>query len=191
MVVGVDIDGVLADQITGVLPRIKRRWNVDLRYEDVTHFRLPIAETDIAVEIVEAMMDTTYLLAMPVHAGAADFLTQIAQRHTVKLITARPEYALDATHEWLRRHRLRFDEIVLAKETLKSRHGADVLVDDYTGNIREFLSRSDGTAILLAQPWNQDFDGLMPWLGTPRLIVRQSLEEVGRTIGDCANCSLP
>jgi hypothetical protein len=81
--------------------------------------------------------------------------------------------------------------VVLAKETLKSRHGADVLVDDYTGNIREFLSNSNGTAILVAQPWNQTLEGLWPWLGTSRLAVSETLEDAGRAISDCARCSLP
>ncbi len=175
MIVGVDIDGVLANQIHGVLPRIKERWGVELTYEDVTHFRLPIADTDIAVEIVDAMTSPDYLLGMPVHVGAHELLDWLAVRHEVKLITARPARALAATRKWLEINGLRYDELVPATEALKSQHGADVLIDDYTGNIREFLQRSDGYAIVLSQPWNRELADLEPWLASKRLYVARDL----------------
>jgi len=175
VIVGVDIDGVLANQIHGVLPRIKERWGVELTYEDVTHFRLPIADTDIAVEIIDAMTSPDYLLGMPVHVGAHELLNWLAGRHKVKLITARPTSALETTRKWLEINGLRYDELVPATEALKSQHGADVLLDDYTGNISEFLERSDGYAILLSQPWNQALADLDQWLATKRLYVAKDL----------------
>jgi hypothetical protein len=54
---------------------------------------------------------------------------------------------------------------VPAQEALKSKHGADALVDDYPGNIAEFLSRSTGVAVLVDQPWNQSAEDPAPWLG--------------------------
>ena len=182
MIVGVDIDGVLANQIHGVIPRIKERWGVELTYEDVTHFRLPIADTDIAVEIVDAMTTPDYLLGMPVHPGAHELLDSLAAQHEVKLITARPTHALAATRRWLEVHGLHYDELVSAAETLKSQHGADVLIDDYTGNISEFLERSDGYAILLSQPWNQDLADLDRWLLSKRLYVAKDLRDAQEMI---------
>jgi hypothetical protein len=46
--------GLLADQITGVLPRIKQKYDVALSYADVTEWELPIKSSNIAIEIVEA-----------------------------------------------------------------------------------------------------------------------------------------
>jgi uncharacterized HAD superfamily protein len=182
VIVGVDIDGVLANQIHGVIPRIKERWGVELTYDDVTHFRLPIADTDIATEILYAMSTPDYLLEMPVHAGAHELLDALAGRHKIKLITARPTYALEATRRWLKVHRLRYDELVPAAETLKSQHGADVLIDDYTGNVSEFLEKSDGYAILLRQPWNQDLAELERWLPSKRLLVANDLRDAHEMI---------
>jgi 5'(3')-deoxyribonucleotidase len=178
MIVGVDIDGVLANQIHGILPQIKERWGVDLTYEDVTHFRLPIADTDIAVEIVSAMKSPDYLLQMPVHEGARELLDWLAGRHQVKLITARPVGALAATRRWLEANGLRYDDLVSATEALKSRHGADILIDDYTANVSEFLQESDGYGILLSQPWNQNLGDLDHWLASERLYVAKDLLDV-------------
>lgn len=77
-----------------------------------------------------------------------------------------------------RRERLAYDELVLAREALKSRHGADALVDDYAGNIAEFLGHSEGIAILVDQPWNQNVDELAPWLNGLRLRRLASLGDV-------------
>lgn len=68
--VGFDVDGVLGNQIAGVIPRVKRRHGIDLKYEDVTDWRLPIGESSIDHEILAAMDDPDYLLYMPVHVGA-------------------------------------------------------------------------------------------------------------------------
>jgi hypothetical protein len=84
---GVDLDGVLANQVVGVLPRIEANYGVVLRYEDVVHWRLPISgtgsSTDIAAEIVAAQSDREYVLSMPVHDGAQEILDEL--RRTIAL----------------------------------------------------------------------------------------------------------
>jgi uncharacterized HAD superfamily protein len=182
MIVGVDIDGVLANQIEGVLPRIKRRLGINLGYEDITHFRLPLGDSDVAVEILDAMTSPDYLLSMPVHDGAHELLQWLAERHTVKLITARPATAIGPTRQWLAQNDLPYHELVAATEALKSRHGTDVLIDDYVGNLAEFLERSDGVGIVLEQPWNTDRSELLAWLQNGRLLLAENLPAVQRLI---------
>ena len=90
LTIGIDVDGVLADQIAGVLPLIRERYDINLRYEDITDWRLPIANTDIAQEIVRAQENREYVLNMRVHEGAKrvlDFLhrdTQDRGNHRTK-----------------------------------------------------------------------------------------------------------
>lgn len=175
MIIGIDIDGVLANQIAGVLPRLKQRFGVDLSYDDITAFRLELNGSNLSAEILDAMHDPTYVEGMPVHAGAEQFLTSLRVRHTVKLITARPAYALPSTEAWLAANGLPFDELIPAAEALKSHHGADILVDDYIGNIAEFLANSPGLAIVLDQPWNQNLDELEEWCEQRRLLKAKDL----------------
>lgn len=78
---GFDVDGVLGDQIAGVLPRIKEKFGIDLDYQDVTDWRLPVASSDIAVEIEQAVKDPSYVLRMPVHAGAKETLDDLFPHH--------------------------------------------------------------------------------------------------------------
>jgi 5'(3')-deoxyribonucleotidase len=155
--VGVDLDGVLADQVTGVLPRILDAYGIDLTYEDVTHWRLPLGSTtDIAKEIVAAQEDRDYVLTMAVHPGAQEMLKSLRARYRIVVLTARAGDALEWSVEWLHAKGLYFDEIAGSKEAKKSLHGVDALVDDYLGNVEEFLTNATGPAVLVDQPWNRD-----------------------------------
>jgi hypothetical protein len=53
-----------------------------------------------------------------------------------------------------------------------------VLVDDYLGNIREYLAKTNGIAILVDQPWNRDRRDLQKYIKDGRLTVVSDLAEV-------------
>ncbi len=90
--IGVDVDGVLADQIRGVLPRIKQRHGVTLTPEQVIHWKLPIGDTDIAQEIVAAMTsDTDYVRSMRPHDGAVPAIRALYRENWLVVVTARPK----------------------------------------------------------------------------------------------------
>lgn len=177
--IGVDLDGVLANQIEGVLPRIRELYDIALTYEDITDWQLTTGPSDIAVEIVRSLTDESYVTGMPVHAGAGKMLDCLRQRHRVVIITARGPHALEWSERWLRAHRLHYDEIIGAKEAKKSIHGTDALVDDYLGNVQEFLASTQGVAVLVDQPWNRaGREVLDPHLSAGRLAIAPSLSKV-------------
>jgi uncharacterized HAD superfamily protein len=180
---GVDLDGVLANQIVGVLPRIYANYGVELTYEDITHWRLPIqsarVSTDIATEIVAAQTEREYVLSMPVHPGARQMLEALQQDFRIIVLTARAGDTLSWSAEWLRRNSLPFDEIAGSAEAKKSLHGADALVDDYLGNVEEFLMNTSGPAVLIDQPWNRaERDALASFVSAGRLATVSALNEV-------------
>jgi uncharacterized HAD superfamily protein len=132
---GVDLDGVLANQVVGILPRIEASYGVVLTYEDVIDWRLPISgvgsSTDIAAEIVAAQTDREYVLTMPVHHGAQQMLEELGRAFRIVVLTARSGDALEWSVEWLRLNHLPFDDLAGSEEAKKSLHGVDALVDDY------------------------------------------------------------
>jgi 5'(3')-deoxyribonucleotidase len=169
-VVGVDIDGVLGNQVHGVLERVNARLSRDFRYEHVVHWDVPFGvSTSFVPEVKAAMGDPRYVLEMPVHEGAAKLLEALRDRYVVKIITVRPVEVIPLTERWLRDNGLAYDELVFAEEALKSRHGADVLIDDYPKNLVEFLDSGSGFGLLVDQPWNQEVFALGTWLESPRL----------------------
>jgi 5'(3')-deoxyribonucleotidase len=187
MVVGVDLDGVVGDQLAGVLPRVAARLGLDLTPEDVTEFRLPIGDSDIAEEIKRAQRDPSYILEMPVFPGAQAMVAALRSHARVIAVTARPAATIAATIDWIERNGLEFDDVVIATEGRKSLHGADVLVDDFVGNIVEFLAASTGNgptrAVLVDRPWNRrDRRALEEWVASGRCDVAYGLEDVPRFV---------
>src|SRR5262249_32133038 len=155
-----------------VLPLIRQRHDVDLKYKDITHWRLPIKTSDIAQEIVRAQEDRNYVLGMRAHEGAKRFLKLVHKAHRIVVITARKGDAGDPwTAQWLRKKGLPYDQVVAGAEARKSEHRTDVLVDDYDGNISEYLANTDGIAVLVNQPWNQDRESLKSFVEAGRLYI--------------------
>lgn len=100
--IGVDIDGVLADQVGQVLPLINEQFNLSLDREDVADWRLPLPTgSDIAVEIEKALKNSDCVLGMSRLPGARQFLNRIYPKHEIVIITARPPEALGWTRVWL------------------------------------------------------------------------------------------
>jgi uncharacterized HAD superfamily protein len=187
--VGVDLDGVLANQVVGVLPRIAEEYGVELDYEDVDDWRLPIVPTNgreptnIADEIVAAQQDHDYVVSMPVHAGAREMLDELRERFRVVVLTARGGDALGWSIEWLQGNELPFDKIAGSIEAQKSLHGVDALVDDYLGNVREFMDETTGPSVLVDQPWNRvGRERLAPYIRADRLMVVTRLEDVASAL---------
>jgi 5'(3')-deoxyribonucleotidase len=115
---------------------------------------------------------------MPVHDGARSTLKFIRERNRVLVITARKGAAIEWTADWLRRNRLPFDEFVGGAQVNKSVHATDVLIDDYLGNIIEFLENTPGVAVLVDQPWNRQRQTLEPFLTSGRAFVVSNLPEL-------------
>ncbi|MBK5218947.1 MAG: hypothetical protein JJE35_04060 [Thermoleophilia bacterium] len=177
-VVGVDIDGVLGNQVSGVLDRVNARLDLSLDYKDVVHWDVPLGNTSFVPEIALAMADPAYILEMPLHDGAQAMLRELKKTYYVKLLTVRPPEAIPPTMRWLARNELAFDELARAEEARKSLHEVDALIDDYVGNLAEFLENTPGAGVLVDQPWNQDVSTLDGWRDDPRLIRSEKLSGI-------------
>jgi 5'(3')-deoxyribonucleotidase len=116
---------------------------------------------------------------MPTFKGAVSLIRKLRERYRVMLITARPPSSRSLTDEWLRENGFEFDVVVTAREADKSAHGADVLIDDYTGNIEDFVTRSAGLGILIDRPWNRrDRERLREEIDTGRVVVARNLADI-------------
>ncbi len=180
--IGIDVDGVLADQIDGVLPIIKRKYGIQLKYSDIAHWRLPIDRTTIADEIEDAQRFESYISNMPVHEGARQQLRELVKQNKIFIVTARHAECDPWTIEWLLTNRICYDQYINSCKTSKDQHSLEVLMDDYVKNIKDFLTGTDGYGILFNRPWNQERTELKQWRKTGRLIIVKSWDEVGEAI---------
>lgn len=184
--IAIDVDGVLADQIAGIIPIVKNEHKIDLQYEDIISWNLKIKKTSIDKIIINEQKERGYVLGMPMHAGAYEIVNKLIKHHYIAIATARPIDSDHWTKEWLNNNKIPYDSYHNLKESGK--HNAsenfNILIDDYIGNIKSFLDKHDGKAILFSQPWNQKRTDLMKYIDEGRLIVVTNWQDIPESIND-------
>jgi 5'(3')-deoxyribonucleotidase len=185
--IGVDVDGVLANQVIGVLPIIKDRYGQEIDYGDVTDWRLPVGDTSIDKLIVEELKQKPFVINMPLHLGAKKILTKIARKHKVAIATARSAESNQWTMQWLKLKGVPFDDFYSAGEGGKHNEleKLDIFIDDHEENIISFLNTHvDKSAVLFSQPWNSDRKKLSGFFSEGRLAYVNSWEEIPGAISN-------
>jgi 5'(3')-deoxyribonucleotidase len=163
---GFDFDGVIADTAETFLRLACERYELcHIRQEDITSFDVEQC-IDIPEEIVteifkDILVDSvaTGLKPMP---GAVAVLGELAEKHTITVVTARPLSA--PVHDWLE-HVLpestlpKFRVVAMGAHDDKPRHiyeqGLRYFIDDRAETCIQ-LSRSNIHPIVFSQPWNRN-----------------------------------
>lgn len=154
--IGIDIDGVMADQTREILRRINAETNSRFRRRHVDAWDAKLGGIDIEVAIEKALAeDDTYIRGMRVLPTARVSLAKLSQKHTLIAVTHRSEGAREATQDWISQKGLPISRIEYTRGSSKAEVDVDILVDDNPANVDEF-AKSSGTAILLRQPWNRE-----------------------------------
>lgn len=155
LIVGVDVDGVLGEQIPALLRRLQsgKQIGMGLSKENIAEWAFTFDGTDIAKEMEEALLDETFVSSMAPIEGAAPALKALHKHFHIVIATSRPIVTQKATAEWLRKN-FRFHEVANTRQTGKSVLGLEILIDDNVDNARSFVA-SGGMALLFDQPWNR------------------------------------
>ena len=154
--VGIDVDGVLGDQVPPALMRIQQRKKIGIGYtkERITNWNQPIDGSSIDKEIEEALLDPEFVREMPLVPGSTAAMSELHKKFHIVISTSRPLETESETIKWLRRNFPKsFHEFVNTRLFGKETLGLKILVDDYSNNIRRFAS-AGGIGLLFSQPWN-------------------------------------
>jgi 5'(3')-deoxyribonucleotidase len=154
LTIGVDIDGVLGDVVTPTLKRINRAYGLTLKYSDITIWNIAVANTRIDVEIENALRNPAIALALKCYPNAEKVMAELYRKYRVVIVTSRIVEAEKSTHKWLKLH-FKVHDYLSTRKTGKSHLPVDVLIDDFTPNIKGF-AENGGFGILFDQPWNRE-----------------------------------
>ncbi len=177
--IGVDVDGVLADQITGVLASASKSVGRPLKYDDIEAWDMPLGEgTDIKAVIEHRLFDKQYVKTMPAHPDAASVMHLLYSQDRITVITSRNAKCRGWTRTWLRLQGIPYDKLQIAGKSGKSGHNLDILIDDYVGHIQQTLAQPVGYAILFDQPWNRNDAWFLGNRGNSRLFVAKSWQDI-------------
>ena len=158
LLIGLDIDGVIVDYATAMLPLLSEVCHRPVSIEEICCYDLQEA-LDIDEETNEYIwgqtLGTELLIdALPIE-DAIDGLSRIS-RHEIWIITHRPLSLRNLTERWLGKRQVKYDNIIFVENSDKMSAGPmfDVFVEDY---LEEALIFADAgvLTLLFNQPWNQ------------------------------------
>jgi 5'(3')-deoxyribonucleotidase len=156
--VAVDMDGVLVEQVIPVLEKLKQEKKIEMNKSMITDWEYPISGTNIKIEIEKAERQEEFVRRMPPVEGAIDGIKILSNKFKIVIATSRELITDSWSKDWLEHNRIPYDIFVNTRSAGKTLTGIDILIDDYIGNVEQFIRNGDENrrAILFAQPWNQD-----------------------------------
>jgi len=154
--IGVDIDGVLADQVAAVLMEIEKDYGKRYSKSEINRAHWSFQGIEIWTEISRLLSDPDYVIRVPVIEGSQEAIKQLSRvDHDLLVVTARRPHTEEATRRWLKTHFPCLDQYHHARTGTKHSIPSDVLIDDLDLNIAEFVkSDTKRRGILFLHPWS-------------------------------------
>lgn len=161
---GIDLDGVVADFTKGWMGFYNREFGTNLTVADsvswdglteLTHFDSMGEFWDWASDL-DGRSLFWHLETFP---GAVEALHELADEgHHIAILTAKPEFAVHDTFEWLAKHRLPTTEVHILED--KWLVDCDVYLDDSPEVLPRLVDyRGDRLICRFVRPWNTETPG--------------------------------
>ena len=152
--IGVDIDGVIADQVTGVLPLINKKLGTTYSFKDWNSYDWMTDTTGLSTAGVLQFMEVSWdqETIPPMEENITETLAEIRNMGSLIIISKRTFKSHAKVVETLQRWGIKYDAICLLEGSEeKQDYPLDVLIDDYPKE-----GYSDMPLIVIDQPWNQE-----------------------------------
>ncbi|MFC1971260.1 hypothetical protein ACFLV0_04980 [Chloroflexota bacterium] len=154
--IGIDIDGVIADLVSAMLPILSETCGYAVTHADITEYDIGVALNiqGHMVHIWKAVFNDAFLIKVPMIQGALDGLNRIS-KHKIVLITGRPQETRVVTENWLGKNNVKYDRLIF------SRQGKDIYSEEIDLFVEDQYKEACNMAsagimtILLDQPWNK------------------------------------
>jgi cytidine deaminase len=161
----IDLDNVLSDtdpiirsliekHVPGISKPILRRHVTCFNYYEAFGFDKAL-EKPVWEDFYRAGLNET----VPV-AGALEAMLRFCQFAKLEVVSHRPEKTKQATKQWLKKHRIPYDQLWLIKDTEKVkmvRQSNDALLIDDKGETIDAIARQGRESIVFDNPWNRSF----------------------------------
>lgn len=157
-----DIDGVLRDLVTKLIEVYKRELPNEISVnhaDEIKQFDLKYYFS-IKEDIYNFLMKTHSLeiyCNAKRYEQAKEFLRELNKNNKIILVSNQEnDLCVSATNKWLKYNQL--DEYTVIYEKNKGKIKGDILLDDYTKNLKNF-AETRRIAVCFDRSWNKDWDG--------------------------------
>jgi uncharacterized protein len=174
----IDIDSTLHPYWDQLAEVARRRYGVELPYEDQFTWEIPQLEPEQLRAIVEETHSKAQVLRAEPYPGAVDVIRQWHEAgHFIHITSHRATDAHPHTAEWLTQIGLPHDELYCSYDKIARcvELEIDVLIDDSPVNLLNAVAAGI-TAATLEHPWNKDVEDIISAPDWPTL--RERLEPV-------------
>ena len=158
--IGMDIDGVIVDYASAMLPLLSEVCNRPISYQDLCCRDLGEAlniDEKIVAYVWDQVLCSDLLRHAPPIKGAIAALSTLS-RHEIWLVTGRPTSMQSLTVSWLNEKNIKYDGIVFesgkSAGTLSLERDFDMFVEDQL-EVACLIAETGVFTLLLDQPWNQ------------------------------------
>lgn len=158
MRIAIDIDSTLHhywDEFSGA---VKRRFGVELPYDDQLTWRISrLRDEQLRAAIADTHSDAAIARARPYPDAVETINEWRVNGHAIHIASHRDASCQPATARWLEAIGLRHDELYCAWDKVGhcQEIGVDLLIDDSPTNLSRALD-AGMMAATLAHPWNRD-----------------------------------
>lgn len=161
--VGVDVDGVLGEQVAPVMEYTNETYDTD--FPRMVTGRNPVL-SELNREFVSLLREAReslpdYYGSMPVIPGSKAALGRLSEDYTIVIVTHRPAEDMTKTKEWLDENGFVYDEFLTPVPENKAEAEVDILIDDFYSNVSDFLT-ADKPAVQFVRPNVLDDESLVP-----------------------------
>lgn len=191
MIIGIDIDGVLADAGAGLVDFHNENYGTNLTFEDMKDYDLTKVwggTQEEAIEKVNEFYKSEHFKRLKPIEGAKEAVQNLSKNHDLVVITSRHEGISKLTKEWLSEHFPQITEIRLTNEwknfgksSEKSKMCQQLLVEVMIEDSLDYAKSCAFCGVktfLIDCPWNQTEEKL------PERVIRvDSWKEILKHLG--------
>ena len=173
MIIGVDLDSVLADFQKTFLEFVNAHNRTSYKPEDVTVYSYPDVfgvSKESAYQQVLDFYNSPEFETIPPIDGAVEAVDTLTQKNTLYIVTSRPHSTDIKTAKWVKKHFPdKFAQVIyteqyslktgegLTKATVCKQHSITLFIEDAMVYAEE-IARAGIAVLLLDSPWNQQTD---------------------------------
>ncbi|HWT22117.1 MAG TPA: hypothetical protein VN213_01300 [Solirubrobacteraceae bacterium] len=178
MRIAIDIDSTLHHYWDQLAAAARRRFGVDLPYEDQVTWGITLLRPEQVRACVRETHGETVVLAAEPYPGAVETVRAWHEAgHFIHITSHRDVASREATEQWLDRIGLPYDELYCSNDKIaRCREiGIDVLIDDSPENLERAIDAGLIAATIL-HPWNREL------VETEDVIYGESWPELARRL---------
>lgn len=161
--VALDLDGVLADLHSVVLPELSARLGKPVYVSDIDNWLAIVKKFGVKEEdgwdwYGNAWVNHTTDQVQPTQRNLSDVTRKMNYMALVDIVSAHNEASREAIIAWLKLHHIVYNSLVLTDKNRKTEvTDYDIYIDDYYKTLRR-VGEAGKLAICYNQPWNMKED---------------------------------